>query len=156
MVRRPTAQPSKWTRWRAPSGWPFGPTIAQGPGPPGPCLPLPRCGRARPPRRHRTRPPGAVAAAPVQRDAAATTHLPVVHSVPVRIGMLAALPSELRPLVRKLRLRHADEAIGRKAHVGRLGRADITAAVTGMGPVAAGPGPPPEPDAREGGHNLLR
>src|ERR671911_287702 len=22
MVRRPTAQPSKWTRWRAPSGWP--------------------------------------------------------------------------------------------------------------------------------------
>jgi adenosylhomocysteine nucleosidase len=78
-----------------------------------------------------------VAAAPGQRDAAATTHLPVVHSVPVRIGMLAAMPSELRPLVRKLRLRHADEAIGRKAHVGRLGRADITAAVTGMGTVAA-------------------
>jgi adenosylhomocysteine nucleosidase len=55
----------------------------------------------------------------------------------MRIGMLAPMPAELRPLVRKLGLRHADEAIGRKAHVGRLGPADIAAAVTGIGTVAA-------------------
>jgi adenosylhomocysteine nucleosidase len=55
----------------------------------------------------------------------------------MRIGMLAPMPWELRPLVKKLGLRHSDEAIGRKAHGGRLGAADVTAALTGMGSIAA-------------------
>jgi adenosylhomocysteine nucleosidase len=61
----------------------------------------------------------------------------VVHSVAMRIGMLAPMPSELRPLVKKLGLQPANAAIGRKAHTGRLGSADVTAAMTGMGTVAA-------------------
>ncbi len=73
----------------------------------------------------------------------------------MRIGMLAPMPSELRPLVRNLRLRHADEAIGRKAYEGRLGPADITAALTGMGTVAAAEATRRMLDARDVDHMVV-
>jgi adenosylhomocysteine nucleosidase len=55
----------------------------------------------------------------------------------MRIGMLAPMPSELRPLVKRLGLKPTSEAAGRKAHAGHLGTADVTAAMTGMGTAAA-------------------
>ena len=61
----------------------------------------------------------------------------------MRIGMLAPMPSELRPLVKRLGLRPAPApadgagGAGRKVHEGRLGAAEVTAAMTGMGTAAA-------------------
>jgi adenosylhomocysteine nucleosidase len=55
----------------------------------------------------------------------------------MRIGMLAPMPSELRPVIGALGLRRRAAAAGRTLHEGRLGGAEVTAAVTGIGTVAA-------------------
>jgi adenosylhomocysteine nucleosidase len=55
----------------------------------------------------------------------------------MRIGMLAPMPSELRPLVRKLELRPSAAAAGTKVHEGRSGSASVVAATTGMGTAGA-------------------
>ncbi|MGH9114156.1 MAG: hypothetical protein ACRDZN_17920 [Acidimicrobiales bacterium] len=55
----------------------------------------------------------------------------------MRIGMLAPMPSKLRPLVRKLGLRRTTSRVGKNAHEGRLGGADVIAAMTGIGTIAA-------------------
>jgi adenosylhomocysteine nucleosidase len=66
----------------------------------------------------------------------------------MRIGMLAPMSSELRPLVKCLGLRRAPETgtagtagaavpAGRKVHEGRVGSSDVVAAMTGMGTIAA-------------------
>jgi adenosylhomocysteine nucleosidase len=56
----------------------------------------------------------------------------------MRIGMLAPMPSELRPLVKRLGLQPSPaSAAGRKAHEGRVGSAEVVAATTGMGTAAA-------------------
>ncbi|MGH9111454.1 MAG: hypothetical protein ACRDZN_04025 [Acidimicrobiales bacterium] len=60
-----------------------------------------------------------------------------VHSVAMRIGMLAPMPSELRPLVRRLGLRRTTSPVGKNAHEGRLGAVDVVGAMTGMGTIAA-------------------
>jgi adenosylhomocysteine nucleosidase len=56
----------------------------------------------------------------------------------MRIGILAPMPSELRPVVKRLGLRPADGSpVGRVVHEGRVGDVDVVAAMTGMGPDAA-------------------
>jgi adenosylhomocysteine nucleosidase len=55
----------------------------------------------------------------------------------VRIGMLAPMPSELRPLVRKLGLRPSAATLGTRIHEGRSGSASVVAATTGMGTAGA-------------------
>ncbi|HEY6415108.1 MAG TPA: hypothetical protein VIX41_02680 [Acidimicrobiales bacterium] len=55
----------------------------------------------------------------------------------MRIGMLAPMPSELRPLVKKLGLRPSQSPVGARAHVGRSGSASVVAAMTGMGTAGA-------------------
>lgn len=54
----------------------------------------------------------------------------------MRVGVLAAMPSELRPVVRRLRLRRVPGDPGRV--VGRRGSVDVVAVTTGMGTAAAG------------------
>jgi adenosylhomocysteine nucleosidase len=56
----------------------------------------------------------------------------------MRIGMLAPMPSELRPLVRKLRLRPSRAPLGTRVHEGRSGSASVVAATTGIGTAGAG------------------
>jgi adenosylhomocysteine nucleosidase len=51
----------------------------------------------------------------------------------MRIGILAPMPSELRPVVKRLGLRRA----GRDVHEGRVGDVSVVAATTGIGPEAA-------------------
>jgi adenosylhomocysteine nucleosidase len=51
----------------------------------------------------------------------------------MRIGMLAPMPSELRPLVKRLGLRPSAAPVGTRAHEGRSGSVAIVAATTGMG-----------------------
>jgi adenosylhomocysteine nucleosidase len=57
----------------------------------------------------------------------------------MRIGILAPMPSELRPVVKRLGLRPVGRGVpvGRMAHEGRVGDVDVVAAMTGMGPDAA-------------------
>jgi nucleoside phosphorylase len=55
----------------------------------------------------------------------------------MRIGMLAPMPSELRPLVRKLGLRPSAAPLGTRVHEGRSGSASVVAATTGMGTTGA-------------------
>ncbi len=55
----------------------------------------------------------------------------------MRIGMLAPMPSELRPLVRKLGLRPSAAPLGTRVHEGRSGSASVVAATTGMGTAGA-------------------
>jgi adenosylhomocysteine nucleosidase len=56
----------------------------------------------------------------------------------VRIGILAPMPSELRPVVKRLGLRRAASSpVGRMVHEGRVGDVSVVAAMTGMGPDAA-------------------
>jgi adenosylhomocysteine nucleosidase len=61
--------------------------------------------------------------------------------VAVRIGILAPMPSELRPVVKRLGLRRqpggAGHAVGRMVHEGRVAGVDVVAATTGMGTEAA-------------------
>jgi hypothetical protein len=49
----------------------------------------------------------------------------------MRIGMLTPMPSELRPLVKKLGLRPSPAPVGTRAHEGRSGSASVVAATTG-------------------------
>lgn len=51
--------------------------------------------------------------------------------------MLAPMPSELRPLVKKLGLRPSPAAVGTRAHEGRSGSASVVATTTGMGTAGA-------------------
>ena len=55
----------------------------------------------------------------------------------MRIGMLAPMPSELRPLVKTLGLRPSPAPVGTRAHEGRSGSASVVAATTGMGTARA-------------------
>jgi adenosylhomocysteine nucleosidase len=55
----------------------------------------------------------------------------------MRIGMLAPMPSELRPLVKKLGLRPSRAPLGARVHEGRSGSASVVAATTGMGTAGA-------------------
>jgi adenosylhomocysteine nucleosidase len=56
----------------------------------------------------------------------------------MRVGILAPMPSELRPVVKRLGLRRAGSSpAGRMAHEGRVGEVSVVAAMTGMGPEAA-------------------
>jgi len=55
----------------------------------------------------------------------------------MRIGMLAPMPSELRPLVKKLGLRPSRAPVGARVHEGRSGSAAVVAATTGMGTAGA-------------------
>jgi len=58
----------------------------------------------------------------------------------VKVGVLAPMPSELRPVVKRLGLRrlHPEDApVGRRAHEGRFGGVDVVAATSGMGMPAA-------------------
>jgi adenosylhomocysteine nucleosidase len=55
----------------------------------------------------------------------------------MRIGMLAPMPSELRPLVRKLGLRPSAAPLGTRVHEGRSGSASLVAATSGMGTAGA-------------------
>src|SRR5439155_3689701 len=54
----------------------------------------------------------------------------------VRVALLAAMPTELRPLARMLSLRRTALG-GRPAYTGVLGDIEVVAAVTGMGPANA-------------------
>lgn len=49
---------------------------------------------------------------------------------PSRVGVLAPMPSELRPVVKVMGLRRPD---GAAFHTGRVGRVDVVASRTGMG-----------------------
>jgi adenosylhomocysteine nucleosidase len=60
----------------------------------------------------------------------------------VRIGILAPMPSELRPVVKRLGLRKAApgqpaSGAGRMAHEGQVGDVSVVAAMTGIGPSSA-------------------
>ena len=55
----------------------------------------------------------------------------------MRIGMLAPMPSELRPLVKRLGLRPSEAPLGTRVHEGRSGSAAVVAATTGMGTAGA-------------------
>ena len=55
----------------------------------------------------------------------------------MRIGMLAPMPSELRPLVKRLGLRPSVAPVGTRVHEGRSGSAAVVAATTGMGTAGA-------------------
>jgi adenosylhomocysteine nucleosidase len=54
-----------------------------------------------------------------------------------RVGVLCPMPSELRPVVRRLALRRAPMESGWSAHSGRVGAVEITATTTGIGMAAA-------------------
>jgi adenosylhomocysteine nucleosidase len=51
--------------------------------------------------------------------------------------MLAPMPSELRPLVKRLGLRPSPAPVGTRVHEGRAGSATVVAATTGMGTAGA-------------------
>jgi nucleoside phosphorylase len=51
--------------------------------------------------------------------------------------MLAPMPSELRPLVKKLELRPSPAPVGTRVHEGLAGSASVVAAMTGMGTAGA-------------------
>jgi adenosylhomocysteine nucleosidase len=55
----------------------------------------------------------------------------------MRIGMLAPMPSELRPLVKELGLRPSPGPAGTRVHEGRVGSWSVVAATTGMGTAGA-------------------
>ena len=55
----------------------------------------------------------------------------------MRIGMLAPMPSELRPLVKTLGLRPSPDPVGTRTYEGRSGSASVVAATTGMGTAGA-------------------
>jgi adenosylhomocysteine nucleosidase len=56
---------------------------------------------------------------------------------PLRLGVLCPMPSELRPVVRRLGLRSTTPSDGRAVHSGSVGDTQITATTTGIGLGAA-------------------
>lgn len=56
---------------------------------------------------------------------------------PLRLGVLCPMPSELKPVVRRLGLRPAGTAEGRPLRSGRVGDVAVTATTTGIGLGAA-------------------
>src|SRR4029450_13072956 len=55
----------------------------------------------------------------------------------MRNGMLAPMPSELRPLVKTLGLRPSPHPVGTRTYEGRSGSASVVAATTGRGTAGA-------------------
>jgi adenosylhomocysteine nucleosidase len=56
---------------------------------------------------------------------------------PFHLGVLCPMPSELRPVVRRLALRRRPKQNGRSRHSGTVGAVEITATTTGIGMAAA-------------------
>jgi adenosylhomocysteine nucleosidase len=56
---------------------------------------------------------------------------------PFRLGVLCPMPSELRPVVRRLDLTRSPKEEGRPVHSGTVGDVEITATTTGIGMAAA-------------------